>query len=806
MTLNTNDLLSRLFASTSGTSIKEVLRDLGDTDTNTIGQAFSPYSLKWVPFGNNPSNISTIGLATKPGKSLSERVTNAIDALLEERAQLQNGALPQSPREAAESWFGRPATGPDTGLFQGMPTQSDRRISVVLLQSGTDQSPTVDVLDEGVGIASGSLETTILSLQAGNKITKRYQIGAFGQGGSSTLGFADFVVIASRHHAKPCEIAFTVVRVMKLDSTYKEDCYAYLTDGNGASLVAQVEDDTPLTLYPNAAGLNPPALVHGTFVRHICYRLGGISKSLGPAPGNLYHYLHYTLFDPILPFRIWDLRAGSQGRSEYVGGSRNRLMQNFAKRDGDKSGNVQVRHHRRMEYVVPSGSDVPCVGIEYWVVLAFKKQGENESTLRGNSTELFVQTGHPIVGTLNGQTQGELTGLLFKEVGLGLLSRHMIVHIDASAADSRIRRELFSTSREGFKDGPVLDGLIATLKRMLEEDQELAAIEAELTERLARRDSATTKDEVRQQVTRLLKEAGLQVSEQAKSDVSGSGSTRIVTRNKRKIYTKPEPLATVPFPEANFVVIAVPEVSLELSVQDSELILVETDADSEFDRRGLVGIRSTGDLLRVDSKSALTGGRIRWRLRPSESTQVGSKGEITVSITKPNGEQLTDSVPFEVKPAREKPSRSGTATVPPFEIQPISPEDAEQWAMLWPDDGSDEDRQRSHAYKSHAHGGKTWVYYSTVFPSYAQTLEKLKTTRPELVASFSTAYEVWIAYHAILQKQSEDASPAREDDDLLEKMLDQQRAVVASMQVKQALQYAELWKKVLTAGTVDATN
>src|SRR4029078_3389939 len=106
----------------------------------------------------------------------------------------------------------------------------------------------------------------------------------------------------------------------------------------------------------------------------------------------------------------------------------------------------------------------------------------------------------------------------------------------------------------------------------------------------------------------------------------------------------------------------------------------------------------------------------------------GAAGEVTVSITKPNGEQLTDSVPFEVMPAREKPSRSGTSSVPPFEIQPISPDDEEPWGMLSPEDGSDEERKRSHAYKSNEHGGKTWVYYSTVFPPYAQTLEKLKTT------------------------------------------------------------------------------
>ena len=56
----------------------------------------------------------------------------------------------------------------------------------------------------------------------GNKITKRYQIGAFGQGGSSTLAFADYVLIVSRCKREPTKCGFTVVRVLKLDVCTKK--------------------------------------------------------------------------------------------------------------------------------------------------------------------------------------------------------------------------------------------------------------------------------------------------------------------------------------------------------------------------------------------------------------------------------------------------------------------------------------------------------------------------------------------------------------------------------------------------------
>ena len=68
---------------------------------------------------------------------------------------------------------------------------------------------------------------------------------------------------------------------------------------------------------------------------------------------------------------------------------------------------------------------------------------------------------------MNGQTQGELTAKILRDIGLTMLSRHMVIHNDATRADSRTRRELFATTREGFKEGSVLSGLEETLKSIL---------------------------------------------------------------------------------------------------------------------------------------------------------------------------------------------------------------------------------------------------------------------------------------------------------------------------------------------------
>src|SRR5690606_20159198 len=154
-------------------------------------EPFGDLGYQWHFVGDNPSNMSTINLASKPGRSLTERVTNAIDALLERaRYAHKDAQAPESPMAAAQAWFGRPPTTVNTGLYQ---LDEHKRgimadlIQVVLAAGDESGKPTIDVLDRGIGIAPDEFDQTILSFHQGNKINKAYLAGAFGQGGSSTI-------------------------------------------------------------------------------------------------------------------------------------------------------------------------------------------------------------------------------------------------------------------------------------------------------------------------------------------------------------------------------------------------------------------------------------------------------------------------------------------------------------------------------------------------------------------------------------------------------------------------------------------
>jgi len=802
------DVFDHLAAARTNGEVLEVLRMVGDHPALSLDEQFGPFGLAWHAFGDNPSNISTIGLATKPGRSLTERLTNAIDALLEERA-LSGVAVPSSSREAAQQWFGRNATGPDDGLYRSNVQNVDRRTSVVLLSSDEVSAATVDVIDEGIGIRPERFPGTILSLQEGNKIQKRYLIGSFGQGGASTLAFSDFVFIASRFRENTSTVGFTLIRVLSLDASYKEDCYAFLSlrDALGALSVPSFSyGASPIELYPES-NAKPPAFKKGTLVRHYSFTLSKLDKMLQATPGNLYHYLHSSLFDPLLPFRIIDLRQPGKEKNELVSGSRNRLMKlakaplGVAERavEDDGSGS-EVVHYRPMEYVVPYGGDSPSIGIEYWVVLNNRKV-KGKTVLRGNSNELYVQPNHPIIATMNGQNQGELSAQLLRDIGLGMVSRHIVVHIDSTNVDSQVRRQLFSTNREGLKDGDVLDELVRVLTKMLQEDQALFAIERDLTERIAKRETDTTNEEVRRQVSRLLIEAGFQLKERGTTAASGPGEKQPATERRRGKPINFQPMPTLPFPQVTRFAIVTPKPKMVVRLNDNEVVLVETDADAEFDRRGLLAVRSDPVKLELAGHSPLRGGRVRWRLRPSAEARIGDIGHVVVTLTRPDGTQLTDTCEYEVLAAREEPATKAKGAVPPFDIVPINPEDdPEKWALAWPDSFDEEslDALSKCAYRPVRQGDGITVYYSTIFATYARQIELLKVESSSLLQLFKTEYEIWIAYHAILQ---ENERPHGGDDLEFEKMHEGERTRVAMMQVKQAIHAAKLRERLIKETT-----
>lgn len=820
MTINSlHELFQQLLIATTPQEVKDILSEIGDVTDIGLDRPFGKFQLHWHPYGNKTSNYSTIGLASKPGRSLTERITNGIDAVLEGHS-LNAATIPTSPQAAVNEWFGRPYSSAGAGIFNWKYEQgnNDRKVGVILTDSGKREAPTIDVLDYGVGISADNFPSTILSLQEGNKIKKKYLVGAFGQGGSSTLAFCDYVFIVSRNVQNPSVVSFTVIKEITLDDDYKENCSAYLamTNAAGEETVPSFSMTEAIQLYDSEEKLRMNELINGTLVRHIAFRLTGIAKPLSPSEGNLYHYLHCSLFDPLLPFQIIDLRDKKSIKQEISAGSRNRLMKIVAKSESELDGsNTKYKLYRPFAFIKPFGAVTPCVKIEYWVIFNYenkknRKTGKEYKDLRTDSNALYVQKKHLAVFALNGQNQGELTiSQLTKDLDLGEVSKHLVIHIDVTEAPKNIKNQLFTTNRETLKDGDVLESIKEEIRRILKEDSELAAIEKELQEKAINEVTESTDDEVKKQIVKLLQDAGFTPSAEGDTVRKGDGTETINPPPVPPVDPPPapdppEPLATLPYPQVTRFEIVSPKTKLNINFNKTALIKLETDGDSRFDKD--IRIKFEPESLDILTVWELEGGRKKWRIKVTEVAKVGDTGKISVSLTMPNGDQMKTEIDYEILEPIEKPSKEEKGYIPDFEVLPINPND-EGWKSAWENVPADSDEAFKVAYIPRRIGVKTIVYYNTAFNQFKETVDKLKIAGSPLYKYFETNYKVWIGYHGILQynNQQNETFANDEQEEKVKGEREKDRALVAQMQVKQALKSSDLMltvqKQKTTAGS-----
>ena len=265
-----------------------------------IEKQMHPDQCKWVPVGgvDRENNAGTIEITTDPGRALIERVTNGIDAILEREYERHNG-IPdcRSPSEAAAAWLGLGED--DLTEISDAQTQIIAENLIITLEEGDGKNARViTVRDKGVGIAPEKMESTILSLNQGNKWKKHYLAGTYGQGGSSTFSSSKYTLIASR--AVDSDVSFTVVRYQDLPAeSYKTGNYVYLKINGYIPRVACEFDS-------------------GTEVKHFGYDLSDYSNKFGA--NSLYGLLNQILFDSVIP--IWiDSRVDDYRRT--IIGSRN---------------------------------------------------------------------------------------------------------------------------------------------------------------------------------------------------------------------------------------------------------------------------------------------------------------------------------------------------------------------------------------------------------------------------------------------------------------------------------------------------
>ena len=292
-------------------------------------------TVAWRPVGNNDNNLAVIGLGSDPAAGVVERITNAIDAVLDQE-WLQKGqpAHISSPRAAVEAWFGikggrlSSLSGQDLRKLEDLSS----KVQVTLRDSDRPDKPTIDIRDEGTGLLAEEFADTILSLNKNRKLRKLFLAGAFGQGGSTALTYSLYTLIFSRKavlSAKANPLAFAIVRFNPGDANVdKHGVYEYLVDrANGHPFAF----DVPLDEFRT-----------GTLVRHVAMDLAKYAAVMTAPTGSLWFLAHNYLFDPVMPFRIEEARSGKNAATRTVGGN-NRLLTLAANTEYQRDANLTFK-------------------------------------------------------------------------------------------------------------------------------------------------------------------------------------------------------------------------------------------------------------------------------------------------------------------------------------------------------------------------------------------------------------------------------------------------------------------------------
>jgi hypothetical protein len=696
-------------------------------------------AVKWVPVGGRENNSGSVEVSGDPGRSLVERVTNAVDAVLEAEHEKHNGRpVCRSPREAATAWLNVP----DNGLSD-LTTRQRQHLAnrvIIKLQPGTDRDArTLEVRDHGIGLKPDQMPRTILSLNESNKLQKHYLAGKYGQGGSSTFASSRYSVIASRYNEDPY-VGFTVVRFEDLPADlFKIGHYVYLT----------LNDAVPYVELPLAEFLT------GTVARHYGYDLSNYPSPLGP--NSLYGLLNQILFDPVLP--VW-LESDVHHYRRVIKGSRNAL--NGAVDEGDEEGRgPSLSHHVRLFYVTLA--DFGRIGVEYWVLAAPTRQNKRPSAA-------FVNPAKPIILSIYGQNHGELSALIIKKhAELPYLAQRLICHIDCNSLTPEAKRSLFVSTREDTRRGVVLTLIQDELIRVLKSDDDLVRLNNEARDLGRREQDETAVQQMRQEVARLLRLQGLSIPEAlGGAVVGGENESPHPPGPPPPPRPRPQPIE-LHEPPTFIRLVWTQDQDITFHPQQRRYVRIETDANSNYHSpqnpaASRLNIIVTGAGLQLRGSTPLEGGRMRVILESITTAAVGATGTIRVELSRPGLPSLADERQFrivETPPARPS---SRQLTLPPFETRPVDGPDDTQWSTLdWPDDIN------IVASSAIRENGKLIIYYSTVFPKFATQRANFERRNLATAQSFTKRYEIWLAVHSLLlyqEQKDKEAETAQATEDL----------------------------------------
>lgn len=454
-------------------NISEVLSLYKSCQVNDFLQKYTGKSLEeknlklrdiekqWRFLGDNNSNSSTISILKKGEKGIVERLTNAIDAVIEKQRDIHNMGCPSSSSKIIEKAFPKYFCNlkkiySNNDEVKSQVYDVENQVILAVNDGSKTNKPTFDILDKGIGVNGKDFSSTLLSINKGNKLAsdKKYLIGAFGQGGSTSLPFTESTIIISKSEGK---YFFTIIKSVEL-SDYKTNSYVYMCIDN--SIPELSVDDIHYDSYLHEL-LESES---GTLVRMVEtdisreYRNNDISK-----PRMLVDYINTELFNVGIPVKIVENRSNyrdnKNAQNRYAYGTLLKLNTSKKYIKNDYSGNFFITHNENQ------------YKIDYYMILPDNTNEWGSDVKCKSVFEQFNVYGDPILYTVNGQTITTETYTKLKNKGLTFLRYRLLIVINLDDLGNE-KYKFFTSDRAQIRETDITKGFLdEVVKRVAEIDQ-----------------------------------------------------------------------------------------------------------------------------------------------------------------------------------------------------------------------------------------------------------------------------------------------------------------------------------------------
>ncbi len=695
--------------------------------------------------GNNENNPSNIEVSTDPGRSLMERVTNAIDSVLELQYFKRNGKdHPLSPHDAAESWLGIMK---DEGIkslsYKERMALAEKSCKINIFPGNGLSSRIIDVIDYGIGINQNDFPKTILSISGSNKIRKKYVMGQYGQGGSSTFSYSKKTLIVSRH-INTNHLSFTVVWYEEPDPNdehLKSGNYRYFTENN-----------LPISLDSKNFEFK-----NGTTIRHIGYDATKYRDAIGI--GSIFGISQRTLFNPPIPFIINDDKDSGvhkYGRRSIVGARASLLG---AVDETDTRTKVKVDYNENRTCIPISSGELGKIWVEYWLAAKperiLDKNGKYQT--KENPINSLIDKNKPIIFTHNGQNQfEENSSKISNSLDLPFLKNRLIIHVDCNELKPQAKRSFFSSTREHLKETAVKKEIIDQVMAFVKADDELKRRNDLEAEELAKDDNTQNKEYLKEAVSKFLNlKTGDLKSILGQSVSKGSqtgGKSTIAHPKKPRIELKEIKLSDPP----TYIKILGANKDNEISFYPTRerWIRIETDAHSFYEKNINFEISNRNDL-DIISKSRLKDGRFRLQVKSKENSKIGNIGSIKVTLYNETTEtNISDQVQYKITKVPEPNKKPNLPQQPDYKFILVNGKNDEkhEWSTLFDNDTncekySEEDVSFHYTYND----GVIYVYCNTQFSNYVAAIaDAQKRGGLAKVTALKGKYEIFLCALAYL--------------------------------------------------------